>query len=175
MNLEIRIIGDPVLRKKATEVEKFDDELKSIVEEMLPKMYRWDGVGLAAPQVGISKRFFVCDDGETQRVVINPVIKEFLGEDVEIEEGCLSIPGIYSEIKRPEGVKVEYKDPEGNVIEEEIHGYAARIFQHEFDHLDGILFADKLSVVAKARLKKEINLLIKDGRKKAKELGEITL
>ena len=143
MKMEVRIIGDPVLRKKAQAVNNFDDELEKFVEEMFSTMYLYEGVGLAAPQVGVSLRLFVMDSREEnnkgKKVVINPEILEYLGEEVSEEEGCLSIPEIFEDVYRPEGVKVRYQDINGNVIEEELHGYQARIFQHEYDHLEGIL------------------------------------
>ncbi|BBE29870.1 peptide deformylase [Tepiditoga spiralis] len=177
MNLEIRIIGDPILRKKAKEVVIFDENFKTIITDFFEKMYKWDGVGLAAPQAGISLRFFVMDDGEEngKKAVINPEILGFLGEDIDFEEGCLSIPNVYAHVIRKEGIKVRYQDVEGNVVEEELHGYTARVFQHETDHLNGILFTDRLSVVQKAKLKKELLRLGKEGKKKAKELGEVKL
>ncbi|MBM7559595.1 peptide deformylase [Marinitoga litoralis] len=175
MDFKVRIIGDPVLRKKATKVEKIDDEFKELLDNMTNVMYKEDGVGLAAPQVGISKRFFIMDDGKKLRKVINPEIIEFIGEDVVYEEGCLSIPGIFINVKRPEGIKVRYIDEEGNEIEEELHDYTARIFQHEYDHLEGILFVDKVSTAAKAKFKGKLNELMKEGRKIAKELGEVVI
>ncbi|MGY4686243.1 peptide deformylase [Petrotoga mexicana DSM 14811] len=174
--MEIRLIGDPVLRKRAKKVEKIDENLKNVIDEMFSTMYLYDGVGLAAPQVGISLRLFIMDSREEnekgKKVVINPEIIEFLGEEVSFEEGCLSIPDIFEDVVRPEGVKVRYQDLSGNNIEEELHGYQARIFQHETDHLDGILFTDKLPIVKKALLKKELNKLIEKGKKRALELGD---
>jgi len=182
--MEIRLIGDPVLRKRAKKVEKIDENLKNVIDEMFSTMYLYDGVGLAAPQVGISLRFFIMDSRENEgdsltankekgkKVVINPEIIEFLGEEVSFEEGCLSIPDIFEDVVRPEGVKVRYQDLSGNNIEEELHGYQSRIFQHETDHLDGILFTDKLPIVKKALLKKELNKIIEKGKKRALELGE---
>ncbi|HBT51641.1 MAG TPA: peptide deformylase [Petrotoga sp.] len=174
--MEVRLIGDPVLRKRAKKVESFDENLKDIVDEMFSTMYLYDGVGLAAPQVGISLRFFIMDSREEnekgKKVVINPEIIEFLGEEISSEEGCLSIPDIFEDVVRAEGVKVRYQDLSGKVIEEELHGYQARIFQHETDHLEGILFTDKLPIVKKARLKKELNKLIEKGKNRALELGD---
>jgi len=174
--VEIRLIGDPVLRKRAKKVEHFDQNLKNIVDDMFSTMYLYDGVGLAAPQVGISLRFFIMDSREEdetgKKVVVNPEIIEFSGEEVSLEEGCLSIPDIFEDVIRTEGVKVRYQDLDGKVIEEELHGYQARIFQHEYDHLDGILFTDKLSIVKKARLKKELNKLIEKGKKLAIDLDD---
>ncbi|GAB6190067.1 peptide deformylase [Marinitoga arctica] len=175
MNLKVRIIGDPVLRKKASKVENLTDDFKNLLNIMTNVMYKEDGVGLAAPQVGISKRFFLMDDGKNLRIVINPEITEFIGEDVVFEEGCLSIPGIFLNVKRPEGIRVKYMDVDGNIIEEELHEYTARIFQHEYDHLEGILFIDKVSTASKAKVKGKIKELMKEGRKIAKEMGELEI
>lgn len=175
MNLKVRLIGDPVLRKKANKVDKIDEEFLNLLEIMTETMYREDGVGLAAPQVGISKRFFIMDDGKQLRKVINPEIIEFLGDEVVFEEGCLSIPGIFLNVKRPEGVKVKYTNENGEEIIEELHEYTARIFQHEYDHLEGILFVDKVSTAAKAKVKSKIKDLMKEGRKIAKEFGEVEI
>jgi peptide deformylase len=173
--MEVRLIGDPVLRQKTKEIENFDEEFKSLIERMYAEMYRSDGVGLAAPQVGMPYKFFVMDDGETKRTVINPKIKSFSEDPITFEEGCLSIPEIFAEIERPKTITVEYYNENGEKIEEELTDYTARIFQHENDHLNGILFTDKLSVVAKQRIKKRLNELIKEGKKKGKELGVIEL
>jgi peptide deformylase len=173
--MEVRIIGDPVLRQKTKEIEKFDEEFKSLIENMFSEMYRSDGVGLAAPQVGMPYKFFVMDDGENKKAVINPKIKFFSEEKIIFEEGCLSIPEIFAELERPKTIKVEYYNENGEKIEEELTDYTARIFQHENDHLNGILFTDKLSVVGKQRIKKRLKNLIKIGKKKGKELGVIEI
>lgn len=173
--MEVRLIGDPVLRQKTKEIVNFDEEFKSLIERMYAEMYRSDGVGLAAPQVGMPYKFFVMDDGETKRTVINPKIKSFSEDPITFEEGCLSIPEIFAEIERPKTITVEYYNENGEKIEEELTDYTARIFQHENDHLNGILFTDKLSVVAKQRIKKRLNELIKEGKRKGKELGVIEL
>jgi peptide deformylase len=174
MKMEVRIIGDPVLRKKAQAVNNFDDELEKFVEEMFSTMYLYEGVGLAAPQVGVSLRLFVMDSREEnnkgKKVVINPEILEYLGEEVSEEEGCLSIPEIFEDVYRPEGVKVRYQDINGNVIEEELHGYQARIFQHEYDHLEGILFVDKISTLRKALIKKDLAKLSEKGKQRAERI-----
>ncbi|AEX85139.1 peptide deformylase [Marinitoga sp. 1135] len=175
MDFKVRLIGDPVLRKKAKPVEKIDDKFREFLEEMAEMMYREDGVGLAAPQIGISRRFFVMDDGNKLRKVINPEIIKFLGEEVSFEEGCLSIPKIFLNVKRPEGIIVKYTNENGEIVEEELHEYTARIFQHEYDHLEGKLFIDRVGLAAKAKVKSKINELMKEGRKIAKELGEVDL
>ncbi|MFY9403701.1 MAG: peptide deformylase, partial [Defluviitoga tunisiensis] len=100
-------------------------------------------------------------------------ILEYLGEEVSEEEGCLSIPEIFEDVYRPEGVKVRYQDINGNVIEEELHGYQARIFQHEYDHLEGILFVDKISTLRKALIKKDLAKLSEKGKQRAKEIKKL--
>lgn len=172
MKVQIRYLGDPILRKKAVEVKVFDNRLQELIDLMYEYMYKYDGVGLAAPQVGLNERFFVVDDGQTKRTVINPQILEHLGEDVEYEEGCLSIPKLYAAVMRPEGIKVKYQDVLGNAVEEELHEYTARIFQHEFDHLEGVLFIDKLTVVQRAKIKSELSQIIKETKKSLKQLSE---
>jgi peptide deformylase len=172
MKVRIRYLGDPILRKKAVEVKSFDNKLQELIELMYEYMYKYDGVGLAAPQVGLNERFFVIDDGQTKRTVINPEILESLGEDVEYEEGCLSIPKVYAAVMRPEGIKVKYQDVFGNTVEEELHEYTARIFQHEYDHLEGVLFIDKLTVVQRAKIKSELSQIIKETKKSLKKLTE---
>ncbi|MDN5341247.1 MAG: peptide deformylase [Oceanotoga sp.] len=175
MNFTVRIIGDPILRKTTKDIEKFDDSLKELIQDMFDEMYKSDGVGLAAPQVGISRSFFVMDDGIEKRAVINPKILNFSEEEIIYEEGCLSIPEIFAEISRPRKISVEYQNPEGKKIKEDLDEYTARIFQHEFDHLKGRLFTDKLSVVSKARIKKDLLKLNKEGQKIFKEHGELEI
>ena len=175
INLHIRYLGDPILRKKTEKVEKITPEFSEFLEVFFSQMYKLDGIGLAAPQLGISLSFFVMDDGERKRTVINPEIKSFGKEEITFEEGCLSVPEIYADIVRPREISVKYTNELGEIVEENLTDQTARIFQHEFDHLEGILFTDKLSVVQKARLKKQLQKIIKDGKKIAKEIGEIKL
>jgi len=141
----IRIEGDPILRKISKPVPKITDRVKILLDDMGETMYAADGVGLAAPQVGILKRVIVVDprDEETGLVkLINPEIIEADGEQVGVE-GCLSIPEFNGTVKRPEHVKVKYLDEEGNEKIWDAHGFPAVILSHEIDHLDGILFRDK--------------------------------
>lgn len=143
----IRTDEDPVLRKKSRPVTKFDEKLKLLVEDMIETMYEADGVGLAAPQVGILKRVAVVDiyDETGVKVLVNPEIVYTEGEQVEIE-GCLSLPGKQEEVMRPMIVKVKAQDLDGNEVEYEGDDLLARAFCHEIDHLDGILFTDKAIV-----------------------------
>ena len=135
---EIRVFGDPVLRTPTTPVTEIDGALKQLVDDMLETMYAAPGVGLAAPQVGVQKRFFVYDVGDGPGVVINPEIRETSGE-WEHDEGCLSVPGLFWPITRPKLVHLVGLDIDGNDIEFEADELLARMFQHEVDHLDGTL------------------------------------
>ncbi|ACB09512.1 peptide deformylase [Thermotoga petrophila RKU-10] len=152
----IRVFGDPVLRKRAKPVTKFDDNLKKTIERMIETMYHYDGVGLAAPQVGISQRFFVMDVGNGPVAVINPEILEIDPETEVAEEGCLSFPEIFVEIERSKRIKVKYQNTRGEYVEEELEGYAARVFQHEFDHLNGVLIIDRISPAKRLLLRKKL-------------------
>lgn len=141
----IRTEGDPILRKISREVPSVTDRIKVLLDDMGETMYSADGVGLAAPQVGILKRIIVVDphDEKTGLVkLINPEIIEADGEQIGIE-GCLSIPDFNATVKRPEHVKVKYMDEEGNEQIWDAHGFPAVILSHEIDHLNGILFRDK--------------------------------
>lgn len=168
--LDIRIYGDEVLRRVAEPVTDFDDELKHFAEDLIHTMYERDGVGLAAPQVGVSRRMFSFDpnsDSEEEHpiVVINPEIKSYSGE-ISGEEGCISIPDIFADVTRHKDISVSYQDIDGNTVESELSGYAAIVFQHEFDHLNGVLFTDKISNLAKLRFKRRLRDmagLAKDG------------
>ncbi|MBI1845157.1 MAG: peptide deformylase [Actinobacteria bacterium] len=141
----IRLVGDPVLRQHAHEIDKVDAKLVALVHDMIATMYDAPGVGLAAPQVGVQKRLFVYDlgDGEGARTVVNPVIVESRGEFV-YEEGCLSIPDLYFEIMRPDEVHLTGYDLDGNEVSVEAEGFVGRVFQHELDHLNGVLMLDLL-------------------------------
>ncbi|MDU5149697.1 peptide deformylase [uncultured Anaerococcus sp.] len=141
----IRKEGDPLLRKKSKVVPEVTDRIKVLLDDMAETMYQADGVGLAAPQVGILKRVIVVDPhDETTGLVklVNPEIIESDGEQVGVE-GCLSIPNFNATVKRPEHVKVKYIDEDGNEKIWDAHGFPAVILSHEIDHLDGILFRDK--------------------------------
>jgi peptide deformylase len=144
MVLPIRTLGDPVLRAPARPVAEFDASLRALAEDMLETMYAAPGVGLAAPQVGVSLRLFTFDDGETGPLVMaNPVLSGAAGSALE-EEGCLSIPGPYHPTPRAASVTCSGLDVEGRPYELSGEGLLARIFQHETDHLDGALYIDRL-------------------------------
>ncbi|MDD4479148.1 MAG: peptide deformylase [Mesotoga sp.] len=161
-DVKVIYIGNPLLRLVSKKIEVFDEKLREFVEELSKAMYVEDGVGLAAPQVGVSKRIFVYDAGEGIRVVINPEFLWKSEETVQMEEGCLSIPGIYADLFRPSSVKLRYQDVEGNFHEEELSEYAARIVQHEADHLEGVLFVDHLSSAKRALLKSKLNQIMRE-------------
>ena len=144
--LPIRILGDPVLREPTREVETFDELMHRLFEDMLETMYNAPGVGLAAPQIGLSLRFFVYDaeKGNGSGAIANPVLTVLEGEIVE-DEGCLSIPGLWYPTARAERVRVDGLDLEGKPVTIHAEGLLARVFQHETDHLNGMLFLDRLS------------------------------
>ena len=144
MNLLIRTLGDPVLREPARPVTRFDRRLRTLGDDMLETMYDAPGVGLAAPQVGISLRIFTFDDGQTGPMFMaNQVLADWDGEVLE-EEGCLSIPCPFHETKRFARITCRGQDVEGKPVEMTGEGLLARIFQHETDHLDGVLYIDRL-------------------------------
>jgi peptide deformylase len=141
----IRLYGDPVLRQRAPEVAEIDGKLKALSDDMVQTMYDAPGVGLAAPQVGVQKRMFVYDlhDDRGPRTIVNPVISESRGEWT-YEEGCLSVPGLAWDIVRPKEIHLTGFDLEGNEISIEADEYEARVYQHEVDHLDGVLLVERL-------------------------------
>jgi len=141
--LEIRKYGDPVLREAAKDIEEIDGRLASLADVMIETMHAAPGVGLAANQIGVSKRMFVYDAGEGPVTVINPRIVESDGEFV-YTEGCLSVPGFSWEITRPDRVHLVGLDLDGNELSIEATEFEGRIFQHEVDHLDGILLVERL-------------------------------
>ena len=139
----IRVFGDPVLKQRAAEVQEVDSALVRLADDMVETMYAAPGVGLAAPQVGVQKRLFVYDVGEGPQVIVNPRIDESDGEWT-FEEGCLSVPGLSWEIVRPKQVHLVGHDLDGNEVSIEADELAARLFQHELDHLDGVLLLERL-------------------------------
>ncbi|HEX6938739.1 MAG TPA: peptide deformylase [Longimicrobiales bacterium] len=154
---EIRILGDPVLRTKAEPVAAVDDELRRLIDDMMETMYAADGVGLAAPQVGVGKRVIVVDVREPDTpafALVNPVVVEASAAQERGEEGCLSIPGLKDIVERSAAVVVEGLDRDGNPRRIEAEGLLARALQHEVDHLDGVLFIDRLSPLKRQMLLK---------------------
>ena len=159
--LKVRKYGDPVLRKRAEPVSDITPQLRRMIEDMFETMYDEVGIGLAAPQVGISLRLMVVgdDNGRIPRALVNPVIADRGGE-ITAEEGCLSLPGIFAPVTRSEWVRLEAQDLEGKPVSIRAKGLTARVFQHEMDHLDGVLFIDHLDPMTRDRIKRKIK---KDG------------
>jgi len=160
---EIVIYGSPVLREVSQPVEVFNRELKDLVSGLVDTLKKANGMGLSAVQIGVLKRLFivdlsVVDINESLRVFINPEILETSG-DAEFEEGCLSFPGIYQKIHRPDRVKVRAYDLDGQVFELEAGGLIARAIQHEYDHLEGKLFIDHFSPIARSLVKGKLKKL----------------
>jgi len=139
----IRVFGDPVLRQRASEVKQVDGALVRLVEDMIDTMYAAPGVGLAAPQIGVQRRLFVYDVGDGPGAVVNPEIVDFSGE-WSYHEGCLSIPDLSFDVVRPKQVHLVGIDLDGETVDIDADGLLARCFQHELDHLDGILLVERL-------------------------------
>lgn len=143
----VRTDEDPILRKRSREVTKFDNRLSELVEDMIDTMHESDGIGIAAPQVGVLKRVVIVMDPEEEEPIplplVNPVITKTEGEQCK-EEGCLSIPGRTGTVNRPYRITLQYQDVAGEHYETEIEGELVRVVCHEVDHLDGILFSDKI-------------------------------
>jgi peptide deformylase len=163
---EILVVPNPLLKEVSAPVERVDDELRALMDDMLETMYAAPGIGLAAIQVGVAKRVIVMDlsredEAKAPRFFANPEILWASEETAPYEEGCLSVPEIYDEVERPARVKLRYLNYQGETVEEDAEGLFAVCIQHEMDHLDGVLFIDHLS-----RLKRE--QAIKKVKKQAK-------
>ncbi|MCA1950854.1 MAG: peptide deformylase [Treponema sp.] len=151
--MEIVTLGNDVLRQKALPLQDIDDTVKALAQEMIETMHRGRGIGLAGPQVGLLQRIFVVQlDGESPRVFINPTIIGTSPETSQYEEGCLSIPGMYADVTRPEKVTIQAWNERGRPFTLDAEGLLARVIQHEYDHLEGILFIDRLSAPKRNRL-----------------------
>ena len=171
MLLPIYLYGQAVLRKEAAEVSADYPNLKELAENMFQTMAKANGVGLAAPQVGLALRMFVVDGNGLEedypecqnfrRCMINPEIVEQSKDTVVKDEGCLSIPGIYEAVKRPEWIVIRYQDENMEQHEEKITGFAARMTLHEYDHLDGKMFIDHLSPLRKQLIKNKLSAILK--------------
>lgn len=163
------IYGAKVLREVAVPIEEFTGELVDFAEELIEKMYLYDGVGLAAPQIGISKRVIAIDvseAGDSPIVIVNPEIVESAEETCSEAEGCLSVPGIRALVDRPEWVTVKGYSPEGKaLLFEKCVGLFGRALQHEIDHLDGVLFVDKVSAAKKALLRGKLKKMANNSSK----------
>lgn len=145
-------------------IEEIDDNLNKLLDDMLVTMRKANGCGLAANQVGIEKRFFVLEINGVSKKIINPEILEYGDSQCIMEEGCLSIPGIYKNVKRPEIIKVKYLNEKKEEIVEVLDGMWARAFQHEYDHLDGVLFVEKIEPVAKSLIRKKLIQMKKNSK-----------
>lgn len=171
MVYKIKKYGEDVLREVATEVETIDDGILNLLDDMVETMYETKGVGLAAPQVGVSKRIFVCDQGDgVVRKIINPVIIPLTQETIEYEEGCLSVPGIYKKVQRINQIQINYINEKNENVQEIVEGFLAVIMQHEFDHLNGTLFVDKVSPVAKRMITNKLKNMKKETLKEREEI-----
>ena len=166
MVLPIIAYGDPVLKKKASEIGKDYPALQELIDNMIETMHHSNGVGLAAPQVGLSIRLFVADGSpfdeeeeglkDFRQVFINPLISKEKGDPWKFNEGCLSIPGIREDILRKEELSIEYYDAQWKFHKETYSGIAARIIQHEYDHIEGVLFVDRISPLRRRLLKNRL-------------------
>ncbi len=156
---EIKIYPATVLRQRAKEVERFDSSVRSLIDRMTDIMYQADGVGLAAPQVGLSKRVIVVDVGEGPFSLINPEVVENEEDDESLEEGCLSLPGIHIDVTRPKAITVRGVDDRGETVVKSAEGMWARALQHEIDHLNGVMIIDHASFVQKTLLKSKLKRL----------------
>lgn len=170
MILPILAYGDPVLNKQCEEISEDYPNLKKLIDDMFETMHNASGVGLAAPQIGKTIRLFIIDaspfaegeDGDPAcadfiRVMINPVIFEESGEEWGFDEGCLSLPGIREEVIRKPIIKIEYYDENWDLYEEELDGFPARIIQHEYDHIEGILFSERIKPLKRTLLRGKLN------------------
>ena len=178
MILPIVAYGDPVLKKQAKEITKDYPNLDTLIDNMFETMYGAYGVGLAAPQIGLSIRLFIVDASpfaedddlskeekeqlkDFKRVFINPIILEETGDEWAFNEGCLSIPDVREDVFRQPNIKIQYQDQDFNTHTEELSGLAARVFQHEYDHIEGVLFTDKLSALKKRLIKGKLTNISK--------------
>ena len=164
MILPIYAYGQPVLRKKASDIDAQYPDLNALIDNMFETMYDSNGIGLAAPQVGLSIRLFLVDGSEIEdinpkgfkEVFINPVIEEEFGTEWEFEEGCLSIPDVRAHVKRKGELTIRYFDRNWNEYTKTFNGMAARIIQHEYDHIEGVLFTDRISPLKRNMLKRRM-------------------
>ena len=156
--LKVRFYGDPILRRKASVVKEVGPAERILIASMLETMYGHKGIGLAAPQVGISEQIFVADIGEGPIVVVNPQILQRSGSEVR-EEGCLSIPGVVLNVKRPKKILLRYLNEDNKILEREYLDLMARVILHETDHLKGKLIIDYASLIQQNKLKKKLKAI----------------
>ena len=169
---ELRINKDPILRRKAVEVRNFDFSLSSLTENMFETMYESKGIGLAAPQIGISQRLIVIDIEEIDAefpplALVNPTITESTGEELG-EEGCLSLPDFRAIVRRSTEISINAQNIDGQAVHFSAQGLMARVLQHEIDHLDGILFIDYLSKLKKNRALEKVKKIQKKNNEESK-------
>jgi len=166
--LTLRYFGEDVLRQRASEIKAIDDSLVQLAEQMHELVKRADGVGLAAPQIGIPQRIIVINLGDKKNVytLINPEIISASNEFIDWEEGCLSVPGINANVSRPAQIVVRGQFLNGDEVSIETDGLLARVFQHEIDHLDGVLFIDRLEKFKRDEIRSELKQIKKLGKKK---------
>jgi len=162
-SLGLQIYGSKVLRKKGSTVDEFDDELVLFIDRMVETMIIEEGVGLAAPQVGVSRQIAVVNpepgNEKTLIKMVNPVIVSSSDDTESFEEGCLSVPGVRGNVIRPAAIEVHYQDEAGEKRELRADGLLARIIQHEVDHLNGVLFIERLSIAKKMLIKPKLRSL----------------
>lgn len=166
----IYAFGHPILKKKAEPVALNPEELKPILVNMFETMYYCKGVGLAAPQIGLSSRIFIIDSSKLNddderkdkseegivEVFINAEMLDEFGETILLEEGCLSIPNIYGQVERPKQIKIRYYNANLEQVEKEFTGFTARVIQHEYDHIEGVLFIEKLKPIKKQMIRRKL-------------------
>jgi peptide deformylase len=167
LEFSLTLYPDPLLRKVAEPVAECDDELREVVAAMFRRMKESKGVGLAAPQVGLGRRILVLNpSGEPadDLALVNPEIVARSGPTTVFDEGCLSFPGIFAQVRRPDRCRVRALDPQGGLIERDFDGFTSRIIQHEYDHLEGVLLVDRMSPADKLRNKAALEELVERHR-----------
>ena len=161
--MDIQVYGAKILRTmtRSLEKEEINDELRKTLDEMVKTMRLANGVGLASTQVNIDRRYFVMEIDGIVKKCINPEILEILADNVSTDEGCLSIPGIFKKVSRPDKIKVKYLNEYGEEIVEEMQGLWAKAFQHETDHINGMMYIDRLTPVNKNLIRKKLEIIKK--------------
>lgn len=162
MMFKIIKYGNPILKKTSENIENIDDDILNILDKMAEGMRKSNGIGLAGPQIGLNKNIAVVEVNGVLKKIINPIIIETSEEEEIMEEGCLSIPLIYEKVKRHSCITVQYMNEKGDTVIEKAEGMWARVFQHEIDHLNGILFVEKVSPLAKIIISKKLTRLKKE-------------
>lgn len=161
--MDIQVYGAKILRTmtRALEKEEINDELRKTLDEMVKTMRLANGVGLASTQVNINRRYFVMEIDGIVKKCINPEILEILADNVSTDEGCLSIPGIFKKVSRPDKIKVKYLNEYAEEVVEEMQGLWAKAFQHETDHINGMMYIDRLTPVNKNLIRKKLEIIKK--------------